>query len=290
MAIRDREIAALERRRLLRHYLGQAFLWTFIGLGLAFMVMPGVWMLLASFKTRAEIQAIPFKLFPAKFRWDNYVTAIEWMDFWVALKNSVLYTGSVTVLNILTCTWGGYTFCKLRWPGRDFLLLAILSTMMIPGFLTIIPHYVLTSWMGMLNSYWGMVLPGFTGAFGIFLTRQFMLGIPDELIDASTVDGCNALTTFFRIVLPLCKPIVSVLGIFVFNWSWDSLIWPLMILTDKKKWPLPVAIANLRLRAGGDLYELQMAGSTLAVIPVLIIFVWLQKNIVQGVALSGLKG
>jgi multiple sugar transport system permease protein len=274
----------------MRNVAGQVFLWLFIGLGLAFMVVPGIWMVLASLKTRAEITGIPMKFLPAVPQWKNYVTAIEWMNFWTVLKNSVLYTGSVTVLNIFTCTWGGYTFCKLRWPGRDAVLLAILATMMIPGFLTIIPRYVLTSWTGMLNSYWGMVLPSFTGAFGIFLTRQFMLGIPDELMDASTVDGCNALSTFFRIILPLCKPIVSVLGIFVFNWSWDSLIWPLMILTDSKKWPVPVAIANLRLRTGADLYELQMAGSTMAVIPVLIIFIWLQKNIVQGVALSGLKG
>ncbi len=284
------EVRAYHRRRMFRHILGQALLWLFIGAGLVFMVTPGIWMIISSFKTRAEIQAVPLKFFPEKFRWDNFVTAINWTNFPLLFRNSLIYTGSITLVNMFTCTWGGYTFGKLRWPGRDVVFLGILATMMVPGFLTTIPRYVMTSKFGMMNSYWGMTIPFLTGSFGIFLARQFMLGIPDELLDASTVDGCNALSTFFRIVVPLAKPVIAVQGIFVFNWSWDDLLWPILILTKRQLWTIPVGIANLRLQAGADYYELQMAAGTMAIIPVLIVFLVLQKHIIQGVALSGLKG
>ena len=134
-----------------------------------------------------------------------------------------------------------------------------------------------------------MIIPFLTGTFGIFLTKQFMLGIPDELIDAATVDGSSALGVYWRIVLPLSKPIMAVLAIFVFDWAWDDLLWGIMILTDRLMRTLPIAIANLRVQESNQ-YELQMAGSTLAIIPVIILFLALQRHIVRGVALSGLKG
>jgi multiple sugar transport system permease protein len=253
------------------------------------MVMPGVWMVMASFKTRAEIQAVPMRLLPEVFQFENYTKALEYTNFFRVFANSLIITVCITVANVFTCTWGGYTFSKLRWPGRDFVFLLILSTMMIPGFLTLIPRYVLVAKMGMLNSYAGMIIPFLTGAFGIFLTKQFMIGIPDELCDAATVDGCSALGVYWRIILPLSKPIIAVLAIFVFDWAWDDLLWGIMILTDQTMWTVPISIANLRAEVG-NFYELQMAGSTLAVIPVILIFVFLQKHIIRGVALSGLKG
>lgn len=283
------EQAALRRRVARRNAIAQAALWTFILAGLIFMVVPGVWMVLSSFKTRAEIVAIPLRLLPETLLWDNFDRAIEFTRFPRVFSNSLLITVSITLINIFTCTWGGYTFGKLRWTGRDTAFLILLSTMMIPGFLTVIPRYVITSKLGMLNSYPGMIVPFLTGAFGIFLTKQFMLGIPDELVDAAKVDGSSALGTYWRIILPLCKPIIAVLAIFIFDWAWDDLLWGILILTDRNMWTLPVAIANLRLQAGAFV-ELQMAGSTLAVIPVVIVFAFLQKYIIQGVALSGLKG
>jgi multiple sugar transport system permease protein len=269
--------------------LAQAALWAFILAGLLFMVVPGVWMVLSSFKTRAEITAVPLALLPETFRWDNYARAIDQMKFTRVFTNSLIVTTAVTLINLLTATWGGYTFGKLRWPGRDKVFLLLLTTLMIPGFLTIIPRYVLVSKLGMVNTYWGMVVPFMMGVFGIFLTKQYMLSIPDELVDAAKVDGCSALGIYWRIIVPLCKPIIAVLGIFVFEWSWDDLLWGILILTDRTMWTLPVAIANLRLQAG-NLFELQMAGSTMSVVPVLIVFVFLQRHIIRGVALSGLKG
>ena len=271
------------------HLLGQAALWAFILAGLLFMVVPGVWMVLSSFKTRAEITAVPLTLLPEAFRWDNYARAIDQMKFTRVFMNSLVVTTAVTLINLLTATWGGYTFGKLRWPGRDRVFMLLLTTLMIPGFLTIIPRYVLVSKLGMVNSYSGMIVPFMMGVFGIFLTKQYMLSIPDELVDAAKVDGCSALGIYWRIIVPLCRPIIAVLGIFVFEWSWDDLLWGILILTDRTMWTLPVAIANLRLQAG-NLVELQMAGSTMSVVPVLIVFVLLQRHIIRGVALSGLKG
>lgn len=276
---------AIEPQRLLP----SAAIWLFILAGLAFMVLPGLWMVLSSFKTRAEIVAIPLTLLPTVFRFDNYLKAIDSMHFWRVFANSLVVTTSVTVANIITSTWGGYTFGKLRWPGRDRVFMVLLSTLMIPGFLTLIPRYVLTSKLHMLNNYEGMVVPFLVGAFGIFLTKQFMLGIPDELLDAARVDGASALGIYWKIILPLSTSIMAVLAIFTFDWSWDDLLWGSIVLTDRNMWTLPVAIAGLKMQTG-DLVELQMAGSTLAVIPVVIVFVALQRHIIQGVALSGVKG
>lgn len=280
---------ALQRRALKRYLVAQIALWTFILLGLIFMVVPGVWMVLSSFKTRAEIVAVPLRLLPEALLWENYEKAIEWTKFPRVFTNSLVVTVAITIINVFTCTWGGYTFGKLRWPGRDKVFLILLSTMMIPGFLTVIPRYIIVSKLGMLNSYPGMIVPFMAGAFGIFLTKQFMLGIPDELVDAAKVDGAPAFGIYWRIILPLCKPIIAVLAIFVFDWAWDDLLWGILILTDRNMWTLPVAIANLRLQAG-NLIELQMAGSTLAIVPVLVVFALLQQHIIRGVALSGLKG
>jgi multiple sugar transport system permease protein len=246
-------------------------------------------MVLSSFKTRAEIVAVPIRLLPERWLWDNYVQAFDATKFPRVFGNSLIVVVSVTVIHVLTCTWGGYTFGKLRWPGRDKVFLLLLSTMMVPLFLTIIPRYVITSKLGLLNSYPGMVVPVMTGAFGIFMTKQYLLTIPDELLDAAKVDGASAWSIFWRIVVPLARPIMAVLAIFVFDWNWDDLLWASLIMTDRNMWTLPVAIANLRLQAG-DLVELQMAGSTLAVIPVLLVFALLQQHIVKGIALSGLKG
>lgn len=283
------QLVAVQRRKVLRWMGGQVFLWTIILMGLVLMVIPGLWMVLASFKTQPEISAIPLTFWPETWRITNYVEAIDAMIFWRVFANSLIVTVAITVAHIFTSTWGGYTFGKLRWPGRDFVFLILLTTMMIPGFLTLIPRYVLVAKLELLNSYGGMIIPALMGTFGIFLTKQYMTSIPDELLDAATVDGCSALGTYWRIVLPLCKSIIAVLTIFVFDSAWDDLLWGSIILTDREMWTLPIAIANLRIQESNQ-YELQMAGSTLAVIPVVILFVILQRHIVQGVALSGLKG
>jgi multiple sugar transport system permease protein len=279
----------VRRRGDSRYWLGQAALWAFILVGLVIMVVPGVWMVLSSVKTRAEITAVPFTLLPQALQWENYARALEQMRFGRVFTNSLIVTASVTVISVATSVWGGYTFGKLRWPGRDQVFLLLLATLMIPGFLTLIPRYVLTSKLGMINSYQGMIVPFMLSVFGIFLTKQFLLGIPDELLDAAKIDGASALGIFWWIIVPLCKPIMAVLAIFTFEYVWDDLLWGILILTNRDMWTLPVAIAGLRHQFGAFV-ELQMAGATMAVLPVLLVFIVLQKYIIRGVALSGLKG
>lgn len=280
---------AAQRPAATRFLLAQAGLWAFILLGLVIMVVPGVWMVLSSFKTRAEITAVPLTLLPEAWRLENYERALDQMRFGRVFTNSLIITISVTIISVATSVWGGYTFGKLRWPGRDKVFLILLSTMMIPGFLTLIPRYVLTSKLGMINTYQGMIVPFMLSVFGIFLTKQFLLGIPDELVDAAKIDGASALGIFWWIIVPLCKPIMAVLAIFTFEYVWDDLLWGILILTQRDMWTLPVAIAGLRHQFG-TFVELQMAGATMAVMPVLLVFIVLQKYIIRGVALSGLKG
>lgn len=289
MTVHAQEIVALQRRRILRRLLTETVLWAFIIAGMIFMLLPGIWMILSSFKTLTEISQVPLRLLPERLLWQNYAKAIEFTQFPRVLLNSLIVTSAITVANVVTGTWGGYTFGKLRWPGRDTVFVFLLSTLMIPAFLTVIPRYLLVNWMDMINTYSGMVVPFLIGTFGIFLTKQYMLSIPDELVDAATVDGCSALGIYWYIILPMCRPIIAVLTIITFNQFWDALLWGLMILTEHDMFIIPVALSYLKDETD-FLVHLQMAGGTLAVVPVLIVFIIFQKQIIQGVALSGLKG
>ncbi len=289
MTIHAQEVVALQRRRRMHGLFTGTVLWAFVIAGMIFMLLPGVWMILSSFKTVLEITAVPLRLLPERFLWQNYAKAMEYTQFPRALLNSLIVTSAITVANVLTGTWGGYTFGKLRWPGRDTVFMVLLSTLMVPAFLTVIPRYLLVNWMGMINTYSGMVVPFLMGTFGIFLTKQYMLSIPDELVDAARVDGCSALGIYWYIILPMCRPIIAVLTITTLNQFWDALLWGLMILTKHDMFTIPVALSYLKDETDW-MVELQMAGGTLAVVPVLIVFIIFQKQIIQGVALSGLKG
>lgn len=266
----------------------QFLLWAIVLGGLVVTVLPGLWMVLASFKTRAEIQAIPLQFFPETLHLDNYVKAIELTQFPRALLASLLTTSLITVLHVIASTWGGYVFGKLRWPGRDKVFVLLLTTMMIPEFLTLVPRYVLVSRLGLINNYAAVMIPFVVAAFGIFLARQFIMAIPNELIDAATVDGCSSLGIYRHVILPNSRPVMAILAIMIFNSAWDDLLWSSLVLTRRELWTLPIAIANLRVQAQ-NLYELQMAASTLAVIPVVLLFVLLQRQIIKSVALSGIK-
>lgn len=269
-------------------------MWIFVGAGVILMVTPCVWMALSSLKTRAEVFSIPLTLFPAVLQWDNYVNVAGQMRFVRVFGNSMIVATALTAINVLSGTWGGYTFGKLRWPGRDKVFVFLLSTMMIPGFVLVLPRYLIIAQAGLINTYLGLIIPFVVSSFSIFLARQYLLGIPDELLDAAKVDGASAFSVYWRIIVPLCKPIMGVVAILTFLWSWDELLWPVMVLTEREMWTMPIAITTLRIQATGSALnegaELQMAGATLAVIPILVAFVIFQRSIVQSVAMSGIKG
>jgi ABC-type glycerol-3-phosphate transport system permease component len=190
---------------------------------------------------------------------------------------------------LFTSSLVGYVLAKIEFRGREVIFISILATMMIPYPVTLIPSYQMMDWFGWLNTYWALIIPGCYSSFGIFLVRQYMHSIPDELLDAGRIDGASELRIFFQLVLPLTTPVMAALGIFHFMWNWNSFLWPFLILNNQKKFPLPVALATFTTEYITD-YASTMAGAAISVFPVLIVFLILQRHFVAGIALTGMKG
>jgi len=261
----------------------------FILVGAFVMASPLLWMVITAFKSQEEARAIPLKLFPTVWRWQNFVEIWQVTPLGRALLNSFFIGGCVTAGVIITSTVSGYAFAKLRFPGRDILFLVILSTMMVPFFLQAIPLFVLMARLGWINSYQALIVPGLCSAFGIFVMRQFMLTIPTDLIDAARIDGCSEFGILWRIMLPLIKSAAAALGIFTFVFSWQDLFWPLLVAKKPDYFPAQLAVYYIQGQYG-DYTSLLMAAGTVTILPSLIMFLILQERMVKGVALTGLKG
>jgi multiple sugar transport system permease protein len=257
--------------------------------GLLVMVGPFLWMLLSSFKSEAEIRLTPPTWWPDSATFDNFRELFARLDFPTYFFNSALVAVLVTVGNLVFCSAVGYALAKLRFPGRRLLYGVVLATVMVPAMATFVPLFVLVSYLGLVNTYAGLVLPFLVGAFGVFFMRQFMLSIPTELIESARVDGSGELRTFWRIVLPLCRPALATLGILTFLGSWNSFLWPLVVATTEDKYTLPVALALYSVGQNETDYGLLLAGSVVVVVPVLVVFIALQRHFVQGIATTGIK-
>jgi len=258
-------------------------------IGLVVMVGPFLWMLLSAFKSEAEVRQVPPTWWPVDATVENFVRLFDRLDFPTYFTNSVVVAAAVTVGNLILCSAAGYALAKLRFPGQRLLLGVVLGTVMVPGMVTFVPLFVLVSKLGMTNSYAGLVLPFLAGAFGVFFMRQFMLSIPDELIESARLDGASELRIFLQIVMPLCRPALATLGILTFLGSWNNFLWPLVVATTEDKYTLPVALALYSVGQNNTEYGLLLAGSVVVVMPVLIVFVILQRHFVRGVATTGLK-
>lgn len=256
--------------------------------GLAVMVVPFVWMISTSLKTSNAVFTVPPQFIPADPTLANYTKLFQTVNMAVPLENTVIVSVSITVLSLLVCAMAAYAFAKFQFPGRDWLFLLLLGTLMIPGQITMIPVFLLLKKLDLLNSYPGLILPGIASAFGIFLLRQFMMGLPNELLEAARIDGAGEFFIFGRIVLPLSKPALATLGILNFTGSWNSFLWPLIISTSERMYTLPVAIANLGGQYQTD-YGLQMAGAAVVTMPIILVFLFAQRYVISGIALSGLK-
>lgn len=263
-------------------------LYLFIGIGAIIVIAPLIWMFLASVKSLREITTVPLVFLPEKWMWSNYLSVLEILPFSRFFLNSIVVAVSVTVGVIFTSSLAGYTFAKLRFPGRDLIFIFILSTIMIPFFVVSIPLYVMMRWFGWLNSYLALIIPFLVSTIGIFLVRQFTLSIPDELLDAARIDGYGTLGVWWRVVAPLTKPALAAVAIFTFVFIWDQLLWPLLATQKVEMYTLPLGINLLQTREQ-KLYHLQMAGSMIAAIPTIIVFILAQKHIVKGISLTGLK-
>lgn len=260
-------------------------------IGALIMVLPFFWMVNASLMTPGEIQQQPPVWLPAQPQFSNFLDVASKLPFPQLYLNSIIVTGC-TVLGVLfTSSVAGFAFAKYDFPGRNFLFYCILGTMMIPFFITLIPVFYIIKQLGMINSLQGVIVPSLTSAYGIFLMRQFITGIPDELIDAARIDGASEPLIYFRIVLPLIGPALATLGTFTFISSWNSFLWPLLVLDKSELFTVPLGLNTLRgFASEAKNLHLLMAGTTLSVLPALIVFLFLQRYFVRGIALTGIKG
>jgi multiple sugar transport system permease protein len=266
-----------------------AWLYAVLTLGLVVVVVPFVWMLLSSFKPESEVRTIPPTWWPETVTTSNYHTLLSRLDFPTYLFNSVVVALAVTAGNMMFCSMLGYALAKLDFPGKRALFSIVLGTLMVPGVVTFVPLFVMVTKMGLSNSLLGMILPFLAGPFGVFLMRQYISTLPDELIQAARIDGAGELRIFFSVMLPLCGPALATLGILTFLTSWNNFLWPLVIAQTEDKYTLPVALALYSVGQNATQFGLLLAGAVIVVLPVLAIFLVLQRHIMQGVAMTGIK-
>jgi multiple sugar transport system permease protein len=251
-------------------------------------VMPLVLMLSSAFKPTAEIVRVPPTLLPEAPTLDNFRTVLSEAPYGTWYRNSLVVAISVTALCLFTSAVGGYIFAMFEFPLKKPLFVLILITLMIPFPVLLIPNYIVASRLGLLNSLWALILPGVVSAFGIFLLRQFAAGIPRDLIEAARLDGASEWAIFGRIVVPLLRPALAALGVFTFLASWNDYLWPLVAINDLDKSTLPLALTFFNT-SHAQRYDLVMAAATMAVVPVLIVFLIFQRQIVKALVLAGMK-
>jgi multiple sugar transport system permease protein len=259
-------------------------------LGLLVMAGPFIWMLLGSLKTQQELLRVPPTWIPEDPTLANYDRLFERLDFPRYFWNSTFIAVTTTLCNLVFCSMVGYALAKLRFYGRNLLFLLVLGTLLVPGSVTLVPLFVLMSRLELVNSLWAVILPAAAGPLGVFLMRQFMLSIPDDLIEAARVDGAGEFYIFWRIAMPLSAPALAALGIITFLPAWNALLWPLVVLTGEDKFTLPVALAIFSRGQFQADYGLLMAGSVVLVLPVIVLFLVLQRHFTESVSMTGLKG
>ena len=266
---------------------GRVIAWTLLFIGGVIMITPLLYMFSTSLKTSGQVYDL--RLIPAAPTFDNYVRVLSDGRFIRWFGNSMLVATAVTVSNVFFDSLVGYTLAKFDFRGRYLVFIAILSTLMIPTEMLVIPWYLMSSQLGWLDSYWGIMFPGMMTAFGTFLMKQFFETVPDDFLEAARVDGLNEFTIFWKIAMPMVVPAVSALAIFSFLGNWTAFFWPLIVTTSRELYTLPVGLSSFAVEQSIK-WEMIMTGAALATIPTLIVFLVLQRFIVRGVMLAGLKG
>jgi ABC-type glycerol-3-phosphate transport system permease component len=256
--------------------------------GVLLLMFPMYWMLRVSVASTSELSNLPVKLWPQEWLWENYIRPWSQYPFGRWLWNSVVIAALSVVLTVIINLCAGYAFAKLRFPGRNLLFLLILSTLMVPVQVIMVPQFQIVVDLHLLNTTGGVVIPRLAEAFGLFMARQFFMAIPDELLDAAKCDGAGHIRAFRRIVLPLSKPLIAVLVIFTFMWRWNEFVWPLIVLTDPNSYTLPVGLQFLIGQFSTNFGPL-LAMSFLSILPMLIVFAFFQRYFVEGVARTGIK-
>ncbi|WP_249998653.1 carbohydrate ABC transporter permease [Actinoplanes sp. M2I2] len=256
--------------------------------GVLILMFPIYWMLRVSVAGTDELSSLPVSLWPSDWRLGNYVEPWAQYPFLRWLGNSVVIAVVSVVATVFINLCAGYAFAKLRFPGRDLLFLLIISTLMVPIQVIMVPQFQLVIDLNLVNSLGGVILPRLAEAFGLFMARQFFLSIPDELLEAARCDGAGHLRTFRSVVLPLSGPLVAVLVIFTFMWRWNEFVWPLIVLTDSDSYTLPVGLQFLIQQFSNDFGPL-LAMSFLSILPMLAVFAIFQRYFVEGIARTGIR-
>jgi len=265
------------------------WLYVLLGIGILLLVGPFIWMVLGSIKTTGELRQVPPTWLPQNPTLSNYTDLLDRLNFARFFLNSAVVAAAVTAGNVIFCSMLGYALAKLQFPGKRILFAVVLGTLMVPAIVTFMPLFVLVANLNLVNTHAGLILPFLVGAFGVFLMRQFIGGIPDELLDAARVDGAGEHYIFWRIVMPLCGPAIATLTILTFLGSWNSFLWPLVVANTEDMYTLPVAIALFATGQQETNIALLMAGSVVVILPVLIVFILLQRYFTQGIAMTGIK-
>jgi multiple sugar transport system permease protein len=273
--------------RTLPRWVGQSIVMIVLLIGGLVMVAPFVWMISTSLKPAKEVFLGNF--FPLAPTWENYFAVLNKVPFARWYLNSLIVAGAVTLSVAFFDSLIGFVLAKYEFRGKNVIFVFILSTLMVPTEMLIIPWFILSNSLNWVDTYWGIMFPGVMTAFGIFLMKQFMEGIPSELLDAARIDGVSEFGLFWRIAMPLVRPALAALCIFTFLGNWNAFLWPVIITEKMPMRTVPVGLAFFSGEAGSA-WELIMAGASMATIPVLIVFLFFQRQIIKGIALTGLKG
>lgn len=266
---------------------GQILIWTLLLLGGFLMIVPILYMFSTSLKSASQVYDL--RLIPAAPSFDNYVKVLSNGDFMRWFLNSSFIAITVTLSNLFFDSMVGYTLAKFEFRGRYFIFLAILSTLMIPTEMLVIPWYLMSAQLHWIDSYWGIMFPGMMSAFGTFLMKQFFETVPNDFLEAARIDGLNEFQIWWKVAMPLVAPALSALAIFAFLGNWTAFFWPLIVTTSRELYTLPVGLSSFS-DAQDTRWEMIMTGAALATIPTLLVFLALQRFIVRGVMLAGLKG
>ncbi|QFT87725.1 L-arabinose transport system permease protein AraQ [Bacillus sp. THAF10] len=278
----------VKKERSFRKKIKNVLFYLILILGAAIMLVPFIWMISTSLKTSGATMVLPPQFIPEEFNLENYQRVADTFPVFKFLWNSLLVAVTSTIGQLLLCSMAAYAFARLEFKGRDVIFVIYLATLMVPSQVTMTPQFILMKYMGWLDTYQGLILPGMFNAFGTFLLRQFFLGIPKELEEAAFMDGANHFRIFAQIILPLSMPALATLMIFSFMQSWNNFLWPLIVVNSPDMMTLPLGLSLLQGRWETD-WNLMMAGVVISVIPVLAVYSFAQRYFIQGITLSGMK-
>ena len=267
----------------------KSVLYIMLTLGALFMLLPFVWMSSTSLKPSHEVMVMPPVWIPSEWKFENFVIAFEKAPFARYLWNSIVVTVLSTIGELITTILAAYAFSKLKFFGKDILFSILIATMMIPGEVLLIPNFVTLSNLGWIDRFEALIVPWTASIFSIFLLRQFFMSIPNDLHHAAAIDGCNDFRFLWQVMVPLAKPALITILLLKAIGSWNAFLWPLIVTNSTEMRTLPVGLTAFTTEAGTN-YELLMAASTMIIIPMIILFIILQKYIIQGVARAGIKG